>query len=119
MAVLMAVPHVVFIASVLHLIADRKTNGARSRLKVSAVLASYAPISLFLLWLFPESPHLSVIAFFLLFSVGPILAFLALGFFVAARIGTDRGRNWDVLALCIGGVIGIMTYMWALSAPSG
>jgi RsiW-degrading membrane proteinase PrsW (M82 family) len=119
MAILIAVPHFVTLASVLHLFAEQQTTKARSRLEASALLASYAPTMLLLWFVFPENPYFSFAVFLVLFSLGPIFALFALGFFLAARIGAGGGRKWDILSMCIAAVIGVMTYYWASSSPAG
>ena len=119
MAVLVAVPTFVCIASSLHLFSGPPTAEARSRLKAAAVLSCYAPMVVLAWLLLPENDIVSFGFFMILFFVGPILLLLALGFFLAARIAAFSDRKWDVLAISIATVIGVTTYNWAASGPAG
>ena len=117
MTIAVAVPHFITVASVLHLFAEKQTSTSRSRLKASALLASYAPAVLLLWLVLPENAVFSFAVFLVMFFLGPIFALFALGFFLAARIGTGSGRKWDVISICIAAAIGVMTYNWASSGP--
>lgn len=118
MAVLVAVPHFVCVASSLHLFSGLQTATARSRLETAALLACYAPIVVLAWLMLPENTIISFGIFLILFFFGPILSLLALGFFIAARIGAFSDRKWDILAMSVATAIGVMTYNWASSGPT-
>lgn len=105
---LLAASAFIFFSSIIHSFRSDLPSGSRVNLILATVCSSPW---IFLIMFAAISPKAAASAY-IFFIVGPFIALLSIGFFLAGRIGIGGWRN-DVLAVGLSIVFGGLVYLFA------